>query len=110
MALLDASADRLDLKFTEGDPLSFAFSVADVDWSGTYLAQIRTAYDAATVATTLTVVATFNTPNTDFTMTASAAANTLSPGSPAGVWDLQVVGGATRLSGRVIVEPQVSHS
>lgn len=105
-ALLDASADELDLKLTEGDPISFAFTVADVDWSGTYLSQIRASPDAASPLVTLTVTATYSAPDTAFTLTATAAANVLT--APGAVWDMQLVGGATRLRGRVFVVPQVS--
>jgi hypothetical protein len=55
----------------------------------------------------LTVTATYNAPDTDFTFTAT---NTLSAAVPAGryVWDLQQTGGVTRLGGIVTVRPQVT--
>lgn len=103
---LSQDAQALDLAWVEGDPISLAFSVADVDWSGTYTAQVRRSAASDEVLLALTVTATFNTPDTDFTITASAAANTVPAGTLA--WDMQQTGGVTRLSGAVRVRPQVT--
>lgn len=102
---LSQDAEALDLAWVEGDPLSLAFSVADVNWSGTYTAQVRSS-PSGSLLLTLTVTATFDTPDTDFTLTATAAANTVPAGS--WWWDLQQVGGVTRLSGVVKVRAQVT--
>lgn len=103
--VISQDAELVSLEWVEGDPISLAFTVADVDWSGTYTAQVRATPKGA-VRLTLTVAATFNTPDTDFTLTASANANTV----PAGryVWDLQQTGGVTRLRGSVDVKAQVT--
>ncbi len=38
---ISQDADIVDLVWVEGDPISLAFTVADVDWSGNYTAQVR---------------------------------------------------------------------
>jgi hypothetical protein len=101
-------AEKLDLVWVASDPVSLAFTVEDVDWSGTYTAQIRAERSAtSTLIGTLTVTATFNTPDTDFTMTMTAVNSAL---IAAGTyyWDLQQTSGVTRLAGKVSVQPHVT--
>ena len=109
MAVTVSQAEEgVNLVWVEGDPISLAFSVADVDWSGTYTAQVRAGYGTTYPSLlALTVTATFDTPDTDFTLTATG---TLSAAVPAGryVWDLQQTGGVTRLGGVVTVRGQVT--
>ena len=107
-ATLSQDAESLNLEWVEGDPISLAFTVQAVNWSGTYQAQVRQQPRAdSDVLISLTVSATYDAPDTDFTLTATAVA---SAGVPAGeyVWDLQQVGGVTRLRGKVRVTPQVT--
>lgn len=105
VTVVSQDATELDLAWVEGDPLSLAFTVTDVDWSGTYTAQVR-ATPASAVLLALTVTATYSAPDTAFTLTATAVANTV----PAGrfVWDLQQTGGVTRLAGEVRVRAEVT--
>jgi hypothetical protein len=105
-ATLSQDAEVLNLEWVEGDPISLAFTVAAVNWSGTYQAQVRAQPNADTVLLTLTVTAVFNSPDTAFTLTATAGANTVPPGEY--VWDLQQVAGVTRLRGKVRVTAQVT--
>ena len=98
----------LNLEWVEGDFVSLAFTVAGVDWSGTYAAQVRTARSVtATLMGTLTVVAAYDGTNTNFTLTMSQANSALIP-SGTYYWDLQQVGGVTRLGGVVKVDLQVT--
>ncbi len=120
--ILDASAAQLNLKCTQGDPLSFKF-IIDADWSGSYLSQVRAARErTSTLLATLTVVANLldaaevatyaaqkvaaQVGHTEFTITLTAAANTV----PAGTawWDMQQTGGVTRLTGRFITIPETT--
>ena len=56
---ISQDAEVVSLVWVEGDPISLAFTVADVNWSGTYTAQVR-ATPASAVLLTLTVTATTN--------------------------------------------------
>lgn len=104
---ISQDAEPVNLVWVAGDPISLAFTVAAVDWSGAYTAQVRAQPSSTSaVLLTLTVVATFTTPDTAFTMTATAAANTVADGRY--VWDLQQTGGVTRLRGGVTVVAQVT--
>lgn len=101
-------AEALNLVWVEADPVSLAFTVEAVNWAGTYTAQIRNAQSTSgTLVGTLTVTATFDTPDTDFTLVMSQANSAL---IPAGTywWDLQQTSGVTRLKGTVSVLPQVT--
>lgn len=105
---LSQAANTLDLEWVEGDAVALAFTATSVNWSGTYLAQIRTSRNpTSTLMGALTVVATFDGTNTLFTLSMSQANSAL---IPAGVyyWDLQQVGGTTRLQGAVTVDYQVT--
>ena len=104
--MISQDAAVLGLEWVEGDPLSLAFSVEDVDWSGSYTAQVRGRASDDAVLLTLTVVATYSAPNTGFVLSATAVANTVTPGTH--VWDLQLTGGVTRLRGSVVVRAQVT--
>lgn len=121
-ALLDVDAARINLKAHERDPLSFKFIIG-ADWSGTYTAQIRVAQErTSTLLGTLTVVANLldaaevaayaalgistKIGHTEFTLSMTAAANTMPPGTA--WWDLQQTGGVTRLAGKFIVIPEVT--
>lgn len=102
------AAEPVDLEWVEGDPISLAFTVTGLDWSGTYTAQVRAAAGSAyPVLLSLTVAASYSAPDTSFTLSATALA---SAGVPAGryVWDLQQTSGVTRLGGVVHVRGQVT--
>jgi hypothetical protein len=86
-------AEKLDLVWVASDPVSLAFTVEDVDWSGTYTAQIRAERSAtSTLIGTLTVTQ---------VNSALIAAGTY-------YWDLQQTSGVTRLAGKVSVQPHVT--
>lgn len=105
---ISQSSATLNLEWVEADPVSLAFAVAGVNWAGTYTAQVRSARSAtATLMGTLTVTATFDGTNTNFTLSMSQANSALIP-SGTYYWDLQQVGGVTRLGGVVKVDLQVT--
>lgn len=105
--VLSQDAAELDLEWVEGDPISMQFDVADIDWSGDYLLHIKKRHGASQdILMSLTVLALYALPDTTFTLTASAAANVLKSGEF--VYDMQQVGGVTRLRGKVLVRPQVT--
>lgn len=107
--LLSQDASELDLEWIQADPVSLAFTVQGVDWSGVYTAQIRRKALGADspLLGTLTVVSALNGTDTDFTLSMSQAN---SASIPVGLWawDLQQTGGVTRLKGSVKVLNQVT--
>jgi hypothetical protein len=105
---MSEKVDPMDvtLKWTAGDPVSFAFTAMDLDWSGSYQLQVRDTYlPAGTVARELDVTAVLVGANTVFTFTGPAL-----PGEKPGlhVWDVQQVGGVTRLGGKARIRGQVT--
>ncbi len=107
-ATLSQDAKQLNLKWVHGDPVSLGFTVKNVDWSGTYTAQIRKAQiSTSALLGALTVTATLVGADTVFTLTMSAVNSALIPAGNH-FWDLQQTGGVTRLRGVVEVEGQVS--
>lgn len=105
---LSQDANTLNLEWVAGDAVSLAFTASFVNWAGTYLAQVRADQNSSsTLLGTLTVTATYNGSGTDFTLTMSSVDSAL---IPAGLyyWDMQQVGGVTRLKGTVTVDYQVS--
>lgn len=108
VATISQDAGVVHIEWIRGDPISLAFTVENVNWSGAYTAQVRRSQDPTSdLLGTLTVVATFSSPNTGFVLSMSAANSLL---IPAGVWawDLQATGSVTRLRGRAIVVEQVT--
>lgn len=103
---ISQAAEPVDLEWVEGDPISLSFTIESVDWSGSYLSQVRTSADASTVALTLTVSATLDGSDTDFVLSATAVANTLTAGRYA--WDMQQVNGVHRMGGTVFVRQRVT--
>ncbi len=128
--ILDASAAQLNLKSTQGDPLSFKFLI-DANWSGTYVSQVRATRErTSTLHATLTVAAVLLTTSTaaayvaqgvaaeaghtEFTISLTAPLNTVPVGTTAW-WDMQQQTpgtppspGVTRLSGRFLVMPEIT--
>jgi len=108
-ALISQDAVEVDLEWVAADPISLSFIVKDVDWSGTYKAEIRRRQNpTAELLGTLTVTATYTVGvGTLFVLSMSAVD---SEDVPAGswAWDLQEVGGVTRLRGTVHVVQQVT--
>lgn len=105
-ARISQAAEWLDVEWNLDDPVSLQFTVADVDWTGTYVAQIRASQDNdAELLATFVVTATLVGADTAFTLT--LADSTTVPRS-GGHWSLKEVGGVTRLIGRVIVLASVS--
>lgn len=109
--VLTQDAKDVHLALVAGDPISFAFYVADVDWSGGYDAHVRFSRDEPAdveplLALAVTAVFDVEDNRTLFTLTAPASANTLK--GRRYFWDLQQVGGVTRLSGEVRVRGQVT--
>jgi hypothetical protein len=117
MAVLDTTIGQAALfigpfVWTEGDPVSLAFRVAGLDWSGTYQAQIRDKHDAAsTLRGAFTVTATYSaTPGAEGTLFTLEMDQAASEAIPVGSYytDIQQVGGVTRVWGKVAVKPQVT--
>jgi hypothetical protein len=96
-ATISQAAERVNLAWTEGDPVSLTATVTDgAGWAGTYDIESETTEIAALTAT---VVA----DGADAVLTiTSAGACLLAAGSY--YWRLQQVGGVTRLRGRVVVD------
>lgn len=97
--------------WTAADPVSLSWRV-NVDWSGTYVAQIRKARKpTAALIGTFTVTAVFDSleypDETLFTMVISEA-DSLPILAGKYVADIQQVGGVTRVWGTVKVGPQVT--
>lgn len=95
---LDQSSQLLNLRWTQGDPVSLAATIqGGSSWAGSYTVESDTAGIAGLVAA---VVADGADALLTLTMTAGASAPIA-----AGVyrWRLQQTGGPTRLSGRVEV-------
>ena len=89
---------ELHLFCKKGDAVNLTHTVANTNWSGTYVASINV--NGTPVA--LTVTATFDTPDTDFAFTMSAV---VSAGIPVGRWPFTAkVGDTTRFSGLVFVQ------
>lgn len=105
---LSQDAEELNLSWVEGDPVSLAFNVADIDWSGGYILQIRARANpaASPLLMDLIVTANYVAPDTEFLLASTAVLNTLGPGKYK--YDMQQVNGLTRLRGTVIVVAQVS--
>lgn len=102
---LSQDAEELDLKWRSHDVVNMTFTVADVDWAGTYKAQVRDRPSRkGALLAELNVTATLVDGDTLFTL-ALADSSTVPNG---GFWDLQQVGGPTRLAGRVIVVQDVT--
>lgn len=95
----------VDLAYRAGDPISLAFSIADLNVADSYIAQVRRTPKSG-VLTTLTVTAVFEDPDTAFTLTAPASSTVGTDGDQ--YWDLQRVGGTTLLAGRAHVSADVS--
>lgn len=111
MAVISQDASELGLEWVEADPISLAFTVQTVNWSGTYNAQVRRRQNPTSeLLGTFTVTATF-TPSvgTDFTLSMSEANSALIPAGNFW-WDMQEVNGVTRLRGPVHVVAHVTVS
>ena len=98
--MISQDAKELGLEWVQGDPISLAFTVAVVDWTGTYIAQVRRRQNPTSeLLGALTVMAVFVPgTGTEFTLTMSSANSALIPAGDF-FWDMQEVGGVTRLRG-----------
>lgn len=94
-------AVNLGLEWYPGDPVNLQWRVADVNWSGTYVAKLRKNSDpASTELATFTVTAVYDAVNlwTTFTVTLSTAIDVGEYW-----WSCKQSGGVTRFSGLVFV-------
>jgi hypothetical protein len=106
-AEIDNSAAQLDLRMTEGDPISFNFLVKDVQWaSGSWQAHVKETIDGDPVAT-MTVLMTDEGTDTDVLLSSSAVPE-LTAFVGKYFWDLQEVNGLTRFSGYFYVVNEVT--
>lgn len=107
--IISQDAVELDLEWVAGDPVTLSFIVKDVDWSGTYVSEIRMRQNpTAQLLGTLTVSAVFTAGvGTAFTLTMIKANSELVPAG-SWAWDMEQVGGVTRLRGTVHVVQQVT--
>lgn len=113
-AISQAAAKIGTLYWTEGDPISLQWRI-NVDWSGTYICQIRsTRKPTGTLLGTLIVLAEWDTMDwpdeTLFTFSMTEALSELIPASGTKKYymDMQELGGVTRVWADIVVEPQVS--
>lgn len=108
MTTISQASDSANLEWVEHDPVSLAFVVAGVDWSGTYGADVRRKRrETSERICTLIVGATYDGTDTSFTMTLSRA-DSASVHAGSYFWDLQQTNGVTRLRGAVTVLPGVT--
>jgi hypothetical protein len=99
---IDASAGKLNLRMTEGDPINFSWLVLDAaSWAGTsFTASVR---DTSGILQSLTVAVTAQGSDALFVMT-HAAIPTL-PASRSGyAWAMLEAGGPTKFAGLLFVE------
>lgn len=94
-------AISLGLQWYPGDPVSLSWRVADVNWSGTYVAKLRENQNPTSAEIlTFTVTAVYDAVElwTTFTVTTNTAV-------AAGDywWSCKLQGGVTRFSGMVVV-------
>lgn len=108
-AIISQDAVELDLEWVAADPVTLSFIVKDVDWSGSYIAEIRRRQNpTAELLGTLTVSAVYTVGvGTAFTLTMSKVNSELVPAG-SWAWDMEQVGGVTRLRGTVHVVQQVT--
>jgi hypothetical protein len=100
---LDASAQRLNIRMTEGDPINWQWIVEDgASWVGLYECAVKIGEDvflldnAVSISTvTDALFAVINDPVAEFLETSS--------GYP---WDIQQIDGPTRFSGLLFVDRQ----
>lgn len=111
MAFISQDAQELGIEWVEADPISLAFTISTVDWSGSYIAQVRRRQNPnAELLGTLIVTATYTAGvGTAFTLTMSENDSALIPAGSFW-WDMQEVGGVTRLRGPVHVVSHVTVS
>jgi hypothetical protein len=109
VALISQDAKELGLEWVQGDPISLHFIVETVDWTGTYIAQVRRRQNPTSeLFGTLVVTATFTAGvGTAFTLSMSTGNSAHVPAGDL-YWDLQQVGGVTRLRGIAHVVAQVT--
>lgn len=106
--VVSQDAQVVDIVWVAGDYVSLAFTVSGVNWAGSYISQVRTdTSPTATLMGSFVVTAVYDGANTLFTLTMSAANSALIPAGNY-YWDIQQVGGLTRLRGSVRVLGQVS--
>lgn len=109
-AYIDLSHGLLDIIWSQGDPIIASFTVPDVVglWGTSFQAQIREkASPAAPLLGTIVVAAEEQGADLAFTFNMAAAD---SAAIPAGwyFWDMQEVGGVTRLGGRARAKATVT--
>lgn len=108
--VIDVSAGKLDLSWSQGDPVSIEFTVPDMagEWGTTLQAQVRGGNSSSsTLLGSFTVAAVVAGADVEITLTMTSAE---SSGVPTGRywWDMQEVAGVTRLGGRVHVKGSVT--
>lgn len=103
---LDASAQDLNLRMTEGDPLNFQWLVPGAAaWAGAYTFKVRINPDTlVSIAATASIV---NTVDALFVVQTVAAQPEFVALTSGYHWDIQQASGPTRYSGVMFVEAQV---
>lgn len=103
MATLDNPYVEIDLRFRQGEPLSWSLDADGADWSGSYDAQIVNG--AGVAVAELTVTATHATTITTFEIQLTQAeSETITPGSYR--WAARASTGEVRLRGIVTVDAE----
>ena len=104
MTTLFVSQEAVDLglQWYPGDPVSLTWRVADVNWSGTYVAKLRANADTnSTEIATFTVTATYD-PGQEWTTFVVTLATSVAQGPY--YWSCKQTGGVTRFAGDVYVD------
>lgn len=102
---LSQEAEELNLQWVANDPVDVSMVALDVDWSGTYKAEVRDQPNTrGRLLAALDVTATLVDTDTHFRFVL-ADSSTVPNG---GFWDCQQDDGPTRFAGRVIVVQSVT--
>lgn len=103
---LDASAQELNLRMTEGDPLNFQWLVPGAAaWAGNYTFKVRTSSEVlVSIACTATVS---NVTDALFVVTTVSAQPEFLHNESGYRWNIQQTAGPTRYRGALFIEAQV---
>jgi len=100
---LDASAQRFNIRMTEGDPINFEWVVPDcANWAGAY--EFKVLADGVVLGLDVTVTAQGLDAKFSVVDTAQPELVATTSGYP---WDVQESGEQTRFAGLILVDPEV---
>lgn len=103
---LDNPVAILNLKFRQGEPLSWVSTIKNTNWAGTYVAGIVDKDGDGTIIAPMTVVGTFSTPNTSVSIQLTREnSRLLSPGQY--LWAARLPSGEVYFRGEVLVQKEL---